>query len=155
MPNDPVPVLELAMLYDVTGRNDMARKEYEKVLKMDPNNEFALNNLAYSQADDGVDLDNALAYAKRAQQRRPADPNIKDTLGLIYIKKSLTDDGLRILTELVQSDPKNATYRLHLAMALYQKGDKAKAKRELESAMQFKPTGKEQTRIKELMAKIG
>lgn len=155
LPNDPVPVLELAMLYDVTGRNEMARKEYEKVLKMDPNNEVALNNLAYSQADDGVDLDNALAYAKRAQQRRPADPNVKDTLGLIYIKKNLTDDGLRLLTELVQTEPKIATYRLHLAMALYQKGDKTQAKKELESAMQLKPTDKEQTRIKELKAKIG
>ena len=155
VPNDPVPVLELAMLYDVTGRNEMARKEYEKVLKMDPNNEFALNNLAYSQADDGVDLDNALAYAKRAQQRRPADPNIKDTLGLIYIKKNLTDDGLRLFSELVQSEPNRATYRLHLAMALYQKGDNTQAKRELQTALQFKPTDKEQTRIKELMAKIG
>jgi predicted Zn-dependent protease len=102
-----------------------------------------------------VDLDQALAYAQRAQQKRPNDPEIQDTVALIYIRKNLTDDGLRMLRELVNQKPGSPTFHLHLAMALYQKGDRPMAKKELEAAMRNKPTEKEQGEIKQLLAKVG
>jgi tetratricopeptide (TPR) repeat protein len=155
MPTDPVARLQLGMLLDVAGRKDEARKAYEEVLKLQPDNPVALNNLAYSKADDGVDLDQALTFAERARLKQPSDPNILDTLGLIYLKKNLTDDGLRLLHELTQRVPDNPTYRLHYAQALYQKGNKPDAKKELQAALRYNPSDREQVKIKELMAKIG
>jgi len=96
-----------------------------------------------------------LTLAERARSKRPDDPNVIDTVGLIFVKKNLTDDGLRLLRELVARVPANPTYHLHLAMALYQKGDKSEAKKELQTAQRYGPTDKEQQRIRELMAKIG
>jgi tetratricopeptide (TPR) repeat protein len=154
-PANYLPVLELALLYNRTGRDEEARKTYEEVIKLQPDNVEALNNLAYIKADNGVDLDQALAYAQRAQQKRPNDPNVIDTLALIYIHKNLTDDSLRMLRDLVSKTPNNATFHLHLALALYQKGDRPEAKKELETALRNKPNDRDQSRIKELMAKVG
>jgi Flp pilus assembly protein TadD len=154
-PANYLPVLELALLYNRAGRDEEARKTYEEVIKLQPDNVEALNNLAYLKADDGVDLDQALAYAQRAQQKRPNDPNVIDTLALIYIRKNLTDDSVRMLRDLVSKKPENPTFHLHLALALYQKGDRPEAKKELQSALRNKPTDREQGKIKELLAKVG
>jgi tetratricopeptide (TPR) repeat protein len=154
-PTNYLPVLELALLYNRAGRDEEARKTYEEVIKLQPDNVEALNNLAYLKADDGVDLDQALAYAQRAQQKRPNDPNVIDTLALIYIRKNLTDDSVRMLRDLVSKKPENPTFHLHLALALYQKGDRPEAKKELQSALRNKPTDREQGKIKELLAKVG
>jgi len=154
-PADAVPSLSLALLYDSQGRHEEARKSYEDALKIRPDDPTALNNLAYLKADDGVDLDQALAFAQRAQDKLPKDLNVRDTVALIYIKKNLTDDSLRMLRELVSQKPDSPTFHLHLAMALYQKGDRPTAKKELEAALRNKPSEKEQGEIKQLMAKVG
>ena len=154
-PNNYLPVLELALLYNRAGRDDDARRTYEEVIKLQPDNVEALNNLAYLKADSGTDLDQALAYAQRAQQKRPNDPNVIDTLALIYIRKNLTDDSVRMLRDLVSKNPDNPVFHLHLAQALYQKGDRPEAKKELENALRNKPDEREQGKIKELMAKVG
>jgi predicted Zn-dependent protease len=64
----------------------------------------------------------------------PDNPNVQDTLALVYIRKNLTNDGVRMLRDLVSRNPDNAAFHLHLALALYQKGDRLWAKRELQAA---------------------
>lgn len=152
---DARPVLELALLYDRTGRAPEARKEYETVIQLQPDNPTALNNLAYLEAEQSVDLDQALAHAERARQKLPADPDVQDTLALIYLRKNLTNDGIRLLRELVSRKPASAPFRLHLALALYQKGDRASAKHELEAALSRQPSPGEQQQIRELLRKVG
>lgn len=154
-PRNVVSYLDLAMTYEQTGHDEDARKSYEDVIKLQPDNVEALNNLAYLKADGGVDLDQALTYARQAQRKRPNDPNVMDTVALIYIRKNLTDDSLRLLRDLISQKPENPTFHLHLAMALYQKGDRPLAKKELETALRNKPSEREQTLIKQLLAKVG
>ena len=154
-PQRSAPRLELAMLYEAAGKVNESRQMYDEVLKIDPDNPVALNNVAYAKADSGVDLDQALALAQKARSKAPQDTNILDTLGLVYFKKGLIDDSVRMFSELVARDPANATYHLHLGMALYKKGDVSRARRELDAAQRGRPSGKEQAQIKDLLAKIG
>ena len=155
-PNSAIPPLEIGMIYDENlARYDDARKNYEDALKLQPDNATALNNLAFLKADNGIDLDQALEYAQRAQRKMPTNLDVMDTLALIYIKKNLTDDGLRMLRDLVGQRPTSPTFHLHLAMALYQKGDRSQAKKELEAALRNKPSEKEQDKIKQLLPKVG
>ena len=154
-PIDAAPAFDLALLYDRAGRTQEARSEYQTVVQLQPDNTAALNNLAYLDAEEGVDLDQALAHAQRAQQRLPNDPNVQDTLALVYIRKNLTNDGVRMLRDLVSHNPANPAFHLHLAFALYQKGDRPWAKRELQAAARNNPDAKQQDKIKELLAKIG
>ncbi len=115
---------------------------------------MALNNLAYIKAEEGVDLDQALTMAQRAVQKVPNSTDIADTLGWIYIKKNLSDDAVRVFSDLVQKDPKNPTFHYHYGMALLQKGDKPSAKRELEAAMKDNPSKDEAGKIQDLLRKI-
>ncbi len=153
-PNDVLPLSRVAMLLDGVGRRGEAKPIYEQILRIEPDNVLALNNLAFIKAEEGIDLDQALSYAQRAKQRVPQNPDISDTLGWIYIKKNLSDDAVRIFRELVKEKPENATYRYHLAMALFQKGDRPTAKQECEVALKNNPSKDEQTKIKELMGKL-
>jgi tetratricopeptide (TPR) repeat protein len=154
-PADARPILDLALLYERTERSEQARKEYEIVIQLQPDNATALNNLAYLDAEEGVDLDQALAHAQRARENLPGDLDVQDTLALVYIRKNLTNDGIRMLRDLVSRRPDSAPFHLHLALALYQKGDRPWARRELQTALRHQPSAKEQSKIKELLAKVG
>lgn len=154
-PRNVLANLNLAMSYEQIGRDPEARRSYQDVINVEPDNVEALNNLAYLEAANGVDLDQALVHAQRAQQRRPDDPNVKDTIALIYIRKNVLDESLRLLRELVIEKPDNPSFHLHLAMALYQKGDRPLAKRELQLALRNKPNPRDQGEIRQLLAKVG
>lgn len=154
-PQNPAAALSLAVMLDSLGKMDQARTAYEDVLRVDPDNIQALNNLAYIKADEGVDLDIALGYAQRALRHSPNDLGITDTLGLIYLRKKLTGQALQVLQDLVNRDPSNPSFHMHLGMALYDAGDKRQAKKELETALRHKPSPTEQAKIKDLVARIG
>lgn len=155
LPDDVQPSLQLALLLDSSGQHEEARPVYEQVLRLQPDNPVALNNLAYLIAEAGGDLDQALAMAERARQRLPTDLNVADTLGWIYIKKGLNDNAVSIFRDLVTRKPDVSTFRYHLGMALYTKGEKVQARKELQAALQLKPSPAEAAKIKELMDKLG
>jgi len=154
-PGDSTPDADLGILYDRAGKFVEARAAYETALRKQPDNATALNNLAYLEAERGADLDQALAYAQRARTKSPDDVNVIDTLGMIYVKKNLTDEGLRMLTDVVKRQPENATFRLHLAAAWYQKGDRTMARKELDAARRAKPSDAERGAIQKLSARVG
>ena len=154
-PGDPAPFLELAALQAEAGDNPSARKSYGEALKLQPDNPTALFRLAYLDAEDGVDLEQAFAFAQDARVKLPNDPDVLDTIGLIYVKRNLTDEGMRLLKDLVARVPGRATFHLHFAMALLQDGNSVQAKKELDAALQNKPTVRERSEIVQLMARIG
>jgi tetratricopeptide (TPR) repeat protein len=154
-PNNPEAAVWLALLLHQTGKQAEAKAQYEQILRLQPDNPVALNNLAYVLAEQGGDLDVALTYAQRAKQKLPQSFDVADTLGWIYIKKNLTSNAVDIYNDLVGKQPGNATYRLHLGMALFQKGDKPRARQELETALRSKPSSADAGRIKELLQRIG
>jgi len=155
LPNNAMVLNTLAVTLDTVGQKKEAKAVYENALRIESENPVALNNLAYIIAESaGGDLDQALTFAQRANQKLPQAVEIADTLGWIYLKKNLPDNALEIFRNNVSKAPKNSTYRYHLGMALYQKGDKVKAKQELQAALAQKPSKEEEANIKELIAKI-
>jgi tetratricopeptide (TPR) repeat protein len=155
-PNNTSLTTNLGQLYDQENKKDMARKYYEMSIKVDPNNALALNNLAYMMSQtSGSDLDQALTYATRAKQRLPDHGEINDTLGVIYIKKNLTDNAIDTFRTLVVKAPQNPTYHYHYALALLQKGDRENARKECQTALADKPKKQEEDQIRQLMAKVG
>jgi tetratricopeptide (TPR) repeat protein len=154
-PGNTALLTNLAMLYETQNRQDIARKYYEESIRLDPNNAFALNNLAYLISESNGDLNTALTYAERAKQRLPGHPEVNDTLGWIYLKKSLTDNALETFRTLVVQAPQNPVYHYHYAMALLQKGDLGTAKKECQSALGDKPSKEQETQIRQLMTKLG
>jgi tetratricopeptide (TPR) repeat protein len=150
-PNDAAPLLQLGLLLDGIGRREQSKPVYEQILKIDPGHAVALNNLAFIKAEEGVDLDQALTMAQRARQTQPNSDDIADTLGWVYIKKNLSDDAVRLFTELVRKKPDNPVFRYHYGMALLQKGDRLSAKREFETALRNNPSRDDASKIQELL----
>jgi tetratricopeptide (TPR) repeat protein len=155
MPNNSTVLNTLAVTLDTAGQKKEAKLVYENALRIESENPIALNNLAFIIAESvGGDLDQALTFAQRANQKLPQAAEISDTLGWIYLKKNLPDNALEIFRNNVSKAPKNSTYRYHLGMALYQKGDKLKAKQELQAALSSNPSKEEAASIRELIGKI-
>ncbi len=155
MPDNAAITTTLAMIYDESGRKDLARKNYEATIKLNPNDATALNNLAYLLAESNGNLDEALTYATRAKQKMPNFAEVADTLGWIYLKKNLTDNAVDTFKSLVLQAPQNPTYHYHYAMALSQKGDRVNAKKECEAALANRPPRAQENDIRALIARLG
>jgi tetratricopeptide (TPR) repeat protein len=123
-PDNFVITGNLALLLDSSGQKGEARKLYEQSLRKEPENAIVLNNLAFLLSQNGGDLDQALTLAQRAKQRMPESYEISDTLGIIYLKKNLTDSAIQIFRVLVKQQPNNALFKEHLSQALLQKEGK-------------------------------
>ena len=153
LPKDSAVLSNLAVTLLRLGQNAEAKELYEKTFSLQAENPIALNNLAYLIAEKNGDLDTALTFAQRARQKWPHVQEISDTVAWIYLKKNLNDSAIEILTDLVNKHPNTPTFRYHLGAAWLQKGDRAKAKKEFETALENRPTSEETGKIKELLVK--
>jgi tetratricopeptide (TPR) repeat protein len=126
---------------------DAAIDNYRKALAKDENAVFAANNLAWLYAEYGKgNMDEAVRLAQSAVQANPGVPSFSDTLGWVYYKKGLYGAAAEQLKKAVSGDEEAArrsngsptpTYRFHLGVALAAKGDKAGARREIETALRL------------------
>jgi tetratricopeptide (TPR) repeat protein len=153
-PNNTLPLLRLGLILETTGPPEQAKAIYEQILKLDPNQATALNNLAFRKAEEGSDLDSALAMAQKARQLQPNANAVADTLGWIYIKKSQSADAERIFKDLVAKEPGNYLFHYHYGMALSQKGDKVAAKREMQAALKNNPSKDDLKRIQDTLSTL-
>jgi tetratricopeptide (TPR) repeat protein len=154
-PNNLTLALTLADALARGGRVNEARAHYLGVVKAYPENASALNNAAFFLADSGGDLDEALRFAQSALAKVPGQPGFSDTIGYVYLKKGLSDTAVKTFDVLVRKYPEYAGFRYHLGLALYARGDKAGARRELQAALDKHPSPQDKVRIKELLDKIG
>jgi tetratricopeptide (TPR) repeat protein len=155
MPDHSMVIEELALALQSANRMPEARQSYEQAVKLDPQNGFALNNLAFLMAENGGgDLDQALTYAQRAKMVLPNLNEVSDTMGWIYLKKNMSDNAMEIFQGLVNKAPANSTFRFHLAMAYAQKGDKPRAIKELQQALRSAPPKEEDNKIRDLINKL-
>jgi tetratricopeptide (TPR) repeat protein len=153
-PGDTNIALTLGDMLARAGRNAEAKRRYEGIIGAHPENAGALNNLAFLLADTGGDLDEALRLAQRALAKAPNQPAFSDTVGYVYLKKGLNDSAVQIFGSLVRKDPHFAPFRYHLGLALFVKGDKTGAKKELQTALAEKPSRQDLAKIKELLTRI-
>ena len=105
-------------------------------------------------AENNGDLDDALTKAQKAKQLLPNTYEVADTLGWIYLKKNLATTPSTSFKDLVAKAPKQSTFRYHLGMALYQKGDKPKAIKELTEALKYNPPKDEREKIQQLLTRL-
>jgi tetratricopeptide (TPR) repeat protein len=143
-PNDPTATGALADAFQLDGRATAAMVNYRRMLVLEPENVNAMNNVAFLLVNNNnpgrQDLDEAQRLVEHALQKSPKDPHFADTLGVVYLKKNLEDSALQVFGGLVQRFPDEPTYRYHYGLSLSQKGQRAKAKSELEVALRKSPS---------------
>ncbi|MDX1817441.1 MAG: tetratricopeptide repeat protein [Marinobacter sp.] len=93
-------------------QNVAAKAQYEEVLKRQPNNAKALNNLAWMLRED--DLEKAGEYAQKASKLEPKNPAILDTYGWILHLQGDHQNAQKYIEQALALAPGNADIEAHL-----------------------------------------
>jgi len=126
--------LAQAMLYDNLGKHEQAKVKYEEVLKINPRQSTALNNLAYLLLEHLNLPAEALPYAREAYRQQPNDPNTLDTYGWALAKNNLLGDAAGRLLRALEIDRDFVPAAYHLALVHKMRGELEDARQRLEEA---------------------
>lgn len=141
--------LGLADVYERVGRDDLAEKNYQEALEIEPDNVFALNNLAFLYARSDENLDKALSLARRARKLAPNDSDVLDTLAFIHLKKGAFLLAQKSLLEAYDKDPENGSVNYTLGIYEFRHNNFLEAKEYFDQALKF---GVDALTPKEIMA---
>ena len=132
-PKDGATRRALADTYARTGNFKLAKTAYEELLKLQPNDSPALNNLAniLLRLKDPA----AVKVAEQAVAQNPNNANAVDTLGWVLFQNGQFDRALQLLRDARLREPANAEIRYHLAVVLAKSGRQKEAREELEAAL--------------------
>jgi tetratricopeptide (TPR) repeat protein len=129
MRKDPGQVLfalALANLRDLEGKDDEAEKIYREVLRQNPDNRLALNNLAVLLAFRGNAGNEALEHINHALELAGPQPGLLDSRAIVYMSLGQWQQAVRDLEDVGSMEPSLA-HSLRLARAYLMGGDRRAA----------------------------
>ena len=135
--NDPGILIKLGLIHENSKQYDKAENYYKQFIKAFPDFFIGYNQLAWLYAKRGVQLDEALKLAKKANKIQPGNLSILDTLGWIHFHKKDYDKAIKYLKEAVGISSNNPTVLYHLGSTLQAAGEKTEARKYLNMALQL------------------
>ncbi len=142
----------IGTLEDQSGNKAAAIASYRKALTELPDNALVMNNLAYLLTETGGDLQEANRLATEGLRKAPRNPSVQDTLGWVEVQQGNYSAALPVFSSLTRENPDNAIFHYHFAVALLKSGDRAGAKRQLETALAKQPPQPVEKDIRALLA---
>ena len=121
--------VRLGQLYEAEKRYDLARARYESVLRDQPANVVALNNLAYNLGVHAQEPKVGLVHAERAAALAANSAAVLDTLGWLRHLSGDSRAAVEPLQRAVELDPGLCEAWSHLALAQRGAGDEPAAAR--------------------------
>ena len=148
-PDDQDVRLVLATASNATGDEQAAMAAYERVLKAQPDNVTALNNLALLL----IERDGARAeeLAARAVELVPEAAALKDTYGWVLLSNGTIEKALNFLKKAAQGAPENGTIDYHYAIALSRSGSLDEAKARLQALLESNVDFPEREHAKQML----
>lgn len=118
-------------------RNDYAaaEKSYATVIKLQPANAIAFNNLAWVSGR--LNKDTAIGFAETANKLAPNQPAFMDTLAMLWSDKNDYAKALEWQTKVVTAQPQNPLFKLNLAKIHIKGGKKDLARKELDDLVKL------------------
>lgn len=132
-PPEPYSYLA-AQLVLAAGDTAGAEARLREVVRRDPGNVGARNDLAWLLAEKGADLDAALALAEAAKRIDPS-ADVLDTLGWVHLKRGETQQAVNSFEQALEKRPDSPSIEYHLGIALNQAGDKPRARERFQAAL--------------------
>lgn len=112
------------------GQLALAESRFAAVLKLQPENAPALNNIAWLLMKQGKP--GALALIEKANQLQPKQAEFLDTLSLVLEAEKQLPRAIEVQMQALDLQPENHTMRLRLAKLYLASGDKSRAGAELQ-----------------------
>ena len=118
----------LADIYHELGEKEKMYKQYDRVLKNDPENIYVLNNYAYFLSEDNTRLEDALKMSAITVEKEPKNTTYLDTYAWVLYKLGRYKEAKKWMEKVFSYD-KNASgvYYEHYGDILYKFGDTQKA----------------------------
>ena len=118
----------LADIYHELGDKEKMYKQYDRVLKNDPENIYVLNNYAYFLSEDNTRLEDALRMSAITVEKEPKNTTYLDTYAWVLYKLGRYKEAKKWMEKVFSYD-KNASgvYYEHYGDILYKFGDTKKA----------------------------
>jgi predicted Zn-dependent protease len=108
----------VAQLYYDAGHRRQAIRYYEAALAAGPQRPSVLNNLAWSMAEEGVRLDEALELASRAVKLDPDNPVFLDTYAEVNFRLGRPARAAAVIRRALDAEPVDGEHRLYLEQQL-------------------------------------
>ncbi len=153
---DQGALIKLALIYENQGKLKQAESTYRAFIQHHPESFLGYNQLAWLYAQQGVNLEEALDLASKADELRPENASINDTIGwLRYLSKqySSAEQHLRKANEISRRENPEILY--HLAVVLEVQGKIAEAKQLLQRALKLSDRFTGVENAKQLSKKLG
>lgn len=116
-----------ALIHESRKNYQVSDSLYSAALKLDSTNVLIQNNYAYSLAERGQKLDEALKLSLNAVKSEPKNSSYLDTLGWIYFKLGEYKKAKEYIEQALETEKDNATLADHLGDVYFKLGNKNKA----------------------------
>ena len=114
--------------YNQLGDDPKSDEAYDNVLKLDPDNDYVLNNYAYYLSLRNENLEKAAEMAKRATELKPNNPANQDTYGwVLYKMGNYTEAEIWIGKSISNEEEASGVLLEHYGDVLWQLGNQEKA----------------------------
>jgi len=120
------------------GAHAAALVEFQKALRLDPDNFAAIKNIGRIHARLG-DHDQARVFLERAFKMNPVDAQVCNNLGVVYSDLGNSAEAIRYFENAVAVDSTNAMYLTNLGQEYFKMGKIGPALPLLRSALAFDP----------------
>jgi len=138
-PNSTEAMSVLAIMLEMAGRSAETVELYQQLLKLEPNNLVAINNLAWIMSEKQGKYQEALELAQRGLKVAPQYMDLIDTRGMVYYRLGEFNKAVQDFTSCIKlypsSAPAGVASRFHLARAYTKLGQKNKAIEYLKQAL--------------------
>ena len=143
-PEDVQSLHLLGAVYELMGRTEQANEQYETILKIEPANLWANNNLGYSLALGNERLDDAQEMVRLALREGTAAPAIVDSMGWVLYKRGRFGQAVVYLSRAVRLTDEGQPELLdHLGDAYYRLQEQSRAVQAWKAALQAEQSNKQ------------
>jgi len=84
---------------------------FRELLKLNPDDVRTLNALAWSLSEQKQGLEEATTHALRAAELSGDDPEVCDTVAVVYYARGMTTEALSWIDKAIAGDPENEAFR--------------------------------------------
>ena len=116
------------MSYERTNQWDKAEIDLLNALRAKPNNAYIINYLAYSWIEKGLKIEKSLKMLKKANELRPNDGYIIDSVGWAFYKLKNYKDAKKYLEQAVRYMASDPVVNDHYADALWMNNNPLQAR---------------------------
>ena len=118
----------LGITLEHLDQTQAAEKHLKTALEMNPDDAFALNYLGYWWADQGRNLDEAIALIERAVKLRPDSGHFVDSLGWVHFRLGDAKTAVQFLEQATELEPADFEITGHLGDVYWYLGRRNEAR---------------------------